>query len=149
MKFLTFVCFAGVLVGLNACATRGPDVPSMSEKLRESTGQNGRACVRDMEVRGYGVLRNNVLSIDGGRRYYLATVLPGCTDMSTSARAFFSGSFGEICGQSMHRMVTRDSSCTINQVFRFDDREQAFAVYNEVLERREELRSAAAEEERQ
>lgn len=148
MKYLMAFCCGSALLALTACATQGPEVPSVAEMLRESTGQNGRACVRDANFRGYGVLKHNVLSIDGGRNYYLATVLPGCTDMTTSARAMFSGSFGEICGQSMHQMTTRGSSCTINQMFRFDNREQAFSVYNQVIERRDQLRRVGDEDDR-
>lgn len=145
MKTLAIACLTGVVLTLSACATPGRDVPSMTEMLRESTGQDGRACVRETDLRGYGVLRDNVLSIDGRRNYYLATVLPGCTDLATSARTMFMGGFGEICGRSMHRVVTRGSACTINQVFQFDNRDDAFATYHEIMEQREELRRGEEE----
>ncbi|HEX7025633.1 MAG TPA: DUF6491 family protein [Gammaproteobacteria bacterium] len=130
---------------LSSCAT-GPDVPGMSEMLRESTGQNGRACVRLSDIRGYGVLENDVVSIDGRTEYYLATVLPGCTDLQTSVRTLFRGDFGEVCGQTMDSLSTRGDTCTINQMFEFDNREEAFATFNDILDRRKEMKRLASEQ---
>lgn len=143
MKVSVTLGTAALVVVLASCATTR-DVPRMGEMLRETTGQNGRACVRLSDIRGYGVLKDNVVSIDGFRNYYLATVLPGCIDLQTSARAMFSGDFGEICGQTMDSIATRGDRCSINQVFEFENREEAFATYNDVLERREELKRSAS-----
>lgn len=144
MKELKIPLVAVLAALLASCAT-GREVPSMSEMLRESTGQNGRACVRLSDIRGYGVLENNVVSIDGRTEYYLATVLPGCTDLQTSVRTLFRGDFGELCGQTMDSLSTRGDTCTINQMFEFDNREEAFATFNDILDRRKELKRLASE----
>lgn len=133
---------AGAMAMLVAgCTTTGNDVPSVADMLREDTGQNGRACIRQTDMRGYGILKNRVLSIDGQRNYYLATVHPGCTDLQTGARSIFSGSFGEICGQRMDAIATQGDLCTIGQIYEFENREAAFETYNAIQERREELKS--------
>lgn len=137
--------FTAILAG---CAT-GRDVPRISEMLRDNTGQDGRACVRVDDIQGYGVLENDVISIDSfGREYYLATVLPGCLDLATSPAIRFRGDFGEICGQSGDTIVTGlltgESSCTIGQMFEFGSREEAFATYNDVLRERATLQDQAS-----
>lgn len=128
---------------LASCASTGRDVPRVGKMLSEATGQNGRACVRVNDIQGYGVLEGNVLSIDGRTGYYLATVLPGCTDLQTSARALFSGGFGEFCGRTGNKVVTGGDQCTIGQMFEFENREEAFATYDAVLERRKALQHPA------
>jgi len=110
----------------------------MATMLREATGQNGRACVRLADIRSYGVLKHDVVSINAFNGYYLATVLPGCLDLQSSIGALFRGSFGEVCGGAMNRIVTDDDQCLINQVFEFEDRDEAFAIFDSILERRDE-----------
>lgn len=140
MKLLRTFATAAVVAGLTACAQMGErDMPSVDRMLSENTGQNGRACVRLSDIQSYGVLEDNLVSINGRRDYYLATVLPGCVDLQTSMRALFSGDFGEVCGQTMDRVVTQDDQCTINHIYQFDNRDEAFAAYHEVLERRKEM----------
>lgn len=141
LKIYGIVAFTTVLA---SCATTS-DVPDIGQMLRETTGQNGRACVRVDDIRGYGVLKDDVVSIDSMSDYYLATVLPGCIDLQTSVRALFSGDFGEICGRTMDSVVTRGDRCTINQMFEFESREEAFATFNQVRERREELKRVASD----
>lgn len=144
MKRLRLFCIGVFGVALASCAT-GPDVPRMSEMLSEATGQNGRACVEVDDIQGYGVLENDVVSIDAfGGEYYLATVLPGCIDLQTSVRALFESDFFEICGQSGDSIVTGGDRCTIGQIYEFESRDEAFATFNSVLERREELRGTAS-----
>jgi hypothetical protein len=135
LKILSLTACAAVLT---ACASTG-GTPRMGKMLSENTGQNGRACVRLGDIRGYGVLDDGVVSIDGGTRYYLATFLPGCNDLETSARAAFDGDFGEVCGRSMNRIVSDGDSCVINQMFEFESREAAFAAYDLALADRKAL----------
>ncbi len=130
LKIMTLTLLAGLV---SACATQS-DAPSMSKLLAKETVQNGRACFRQSDIRGFGVPDSNLVSIDGRQKYYLATVLPGCINLQTSARAFFSGDFFEVCGQTGDRIVTRDESCTINQVFEFETRDQAFETLEKVKE---------------
>lgn len=143
MKGSRFLGAAACAVVLSACASTGREVPRLSAMLADETGQNGRACVRLSEIQGYGVLDDNVLSIDATRNYYLATVLPGCNDLQTSARTLFSGKFGEVCGGGKDRIATGGDSCSIRQMFEFENREQAFAAFNAVREERKALLKAA------
>lgn len=137
MKRLTILGVAASATVLSGCATT--DLPSMSEMLRDATEQDGRACVREPDIDGYGVLENNVISIDGGQDYYLATVLPGCNNLATSIGVVFADNFGEICGQRGDELYTDEDSCQIHQVFEFDDREEAFETFNDVMEVREQM----------
>ncbi len=139
MKPLKILSLTLLAVLVSACATQ-KDVPSMSKLLATETVQNGRACVRQSDIRSYGVPEDDIISIDGRSKYYLATVLPGCVNLMTSARAFFDGDFFEICGQTGDRIVTSDESCTINQVFEFENRDQAFETLNRVQEQRKNMR---------
>lgn len=139
---ITF-CIVIYTVVLASCATTGRDIPDVGKMLRDTTGQNGRACIRQSDIRGFGVLENDVVSIDGTRKYYLATVMPGCHDLHTSVRAMFSGGFGEVCGGSTNKIVTRGDRCIIRQMFEFKNREEAFAAHNAVLEERKALKNKA------
>lgn len=140
MKGLKILSAAACAATLAACASTGRDVPRLGTMLSDGTGQNGRACIRLGDIQGYGVLKDDIVSIDGVRNYYLATVLPGCNDLPTSIGILFSGDFGEICGQTMDRIVTGGDQCVINQVFEFEDREEAFATYRAIREQREALK---------
>jgi hypothetical protein len=144
MKRLMISGIAICTVVLASCASTGGDIPKVANMLRDTTGQNGRACVRQSDIQGYGVLENDVVSIDGTRKYYLATVLPGCIDLQTSVRALFSGGFGEVCGGTMNKIVTRGDQCTINQMFEFENRKAAFDTYNSILEQRKTLKSSTS-----
>lgn len=137
MKRLVILGIAALAAVLSGCATT--NLPGMSEMLRDTTDQNGRACVRESDIDGYGVLENDVISIDGGQDYYLATVLPGCNNLATSIGLMFSNNFGEICGQSGDEVRTDRETCQIHQVFQFDDREEAFDAFNDVMEARERM----------
>lgn len=140
MKLPKLFGVTALVAVLVSCASTENRVPQLSEFLRETTGQNGRACVRSMDIQGYGVRKNDVISIDARRRYYLATVHPGCTDLATSAAAMFSGDFYEVCGGRMDRVITRDNQCTINRMFEFENREEAFGAYEKAMQKREETR---------
>ena len=123
---------------LTACASPGSSSRKMGVMLGQTTGQNGRACIRQSDIRGYGVLKGDVITIDGSRGYYLATVLPGCTDLNTSVGAMFSGGFGEICGGGMDSLATTGGDrCVIGKIYRFESREQAFAAYKESFDQRQ------------
>lgn len=141
MKILAISSLITLSLALLSCAAN-QNVPNYNELLGDVTGQNGRACVRTSDIDGYGVLSGDVISIDGGFNYYLATVLPGCMDLNTSIAAMFSSDFGEVCGQSMDRMYTGGDQCTINRMYEFENRGEAFAAYNQAKARREEIRES-------
>lgn len=143
MKVSMFFGSAALAAVLASCASTG-NVPKVGQMLRETTGQNGRACIRQNEIQSYGVLKDNVISIDSlDGHYYLATVLPGCVDLQTSVHALFSGNFGEICGQTADSIVTGGDRCSINQIFEFDNRKEAFDTYNQILEKRKSMKSSS------
>lgn len=124
------------ILSLSACATT--ETASISAALRETTGQNGRVCVRTDDIQSYGVRDNNALNIDGFRNYYVMTVRPGCHDLSLSAAAMFAGDFAEVCGGRMDKLVTGDSWCTVEHIFEFDNRDEAFSAYDEAQAWREQ-----------
>ncbi len=127
--------------GLAACTTTGKDVPPFHKVLSDSVEQNGRACVRHSDIRGYGVLDHEVISIDGRRKYYLATVMPGCNTLDTSPSALFEERFSEVCGGGMHKLYTDNDHCTLRQMFEFENREAAFEAHRKAVERYDALRS--------
>lgn len=131
---------AGLLSG---CATGDGSLPAFHQILQETTGQNGRACIRHSDIRGYGVLDQDVISIDGRREYYLATVMPGCHSLGTSPRALFEERFSEVCGGGRDKVYIQDDHCTIRQIFEFEDREAAFAAHQKAMDKRAELKDAA------
>lgn len=140
MNGLNIFGVAACATVLASCASMGGETSKVGALLDEATGQNGRACVRVSDIEGYGVLQDNVISIDGRGEHYLATVQPGCEELPASARILFSGDFGEVCGQAMDEIVMGEDRCTINKVFEFDDRDDAMDAYNAILERREKLK---------
>jgi hypothetical protein len=140
MKKLKILGAAACAVFISSCTTMGKDSPKLGSLLGDTTGQNGRACVKVGDIEGYGILEDSVLSIEGeDGEHFLATVTPGCEDLPTTARLQFSGDFGEVCGQAMDEIVMEDNRCTINQLFEFDDRDDAMDAYHATLELREHM----------
>lgn len=135
MKRLAVLGVATSVTVLSGCATT--DLPSMSEMLSDVTEQSGRACVRESDIDGYGVLENNVISIDAGDDYYLATVSPECDNLASSGSGQFGDNFGEICGKGSVELSGARDACEIHQVFEFENREEAFAAFNDVMTARE------------
>lgn len=134
---LIIAASTAALAGCSNTASR----PNISYVLLDNTGQNGRACINTSDIRGYGLLDQDVISIDAGRHYYLATVMPGCIDLASSTRAIFSSRFAQVCGGGMDRIHTQDDSCTIRTIFEFDNRETAFEVHGSAIK----ARNAAAD----
>lgn len=130
----------GAAAVLAACASphKNP-APSVADLLMDASGQKGRACVRQNDIRGYGVLDNNWVSVDATRNYYLARLMPGCNSMATSPRAAFESRTYEVCGGGRSQLHTADDSCTIRYLFEFENREEAFAAYNAAVGTREEM----------
>ncbi|WP_024460550.1 DUF6491 family protein [Marinimicrobium sp. LS-A18] len=146
MKLWKLCATAPLLAALSACTTTGESVPSFYDVLAETAGQNGRACVRHSDIRGYGVLDHDVISIDGRRNYYLATVMPGCNALDTSPSALFEERFSEVCGGGMHKVYAGGDHCTIRQMYEFENREAAFEAHRNAVERYDALREAAEQE---
>ena len=140
MKYTRQCLTIQIIAGLAACTSMDSKLPSISDTLREATSQNGRACVRTSDIRGYGV-QDDVVNIDADSDYYIVTVHPGCLDLQTSMAVMFSGGFSEICGGRIDKIITQDNECSINQIFEFDNRDAAFEAYGKAIIKREELRS--------
>ncbi|WP_133469595.1 DUF6491 family protein [Paraglaciecola marina] len=146
MLKVTFV-LVGVLI-LTSCSSLGVDLPSHDELLRIETEQDGRACVRQRSIRGYGSLDDDVISISssGKKRYYLATTFMNCNSLLTSFKAGFKGDFFEVCGGRNDKIITSDEACPIKSIFEFENREAAFAAYEKVEKTRDDLRADAKKE---
>ncbi|WP_049722823.1 DUF6491 family protein [Gilvimarinus polysaccharolyticus] len=125
-----------VLVTALVSCSNTAKLPNISSVLLDSTGQNGRACIKANDIRGYGVLEQDVISIDARNRYYLATVLPGCIDLASSSRAMFGSRSYEVCGGGMGQVQTGGDNCTIRHIFEFDNREAAFAAHDSAVKAR-------------
>ena len=126
MKYSAYV--VGLLsVFLIACSSTDKfPQKQVDASLRELTGQDGKACLKNRDIRGYGVLSNSAISIDGGRKYYIATVRPGCLNLQTSFRVAFEKRFDEVCGGGLHKLFPGDGeNCIIRAIYEFNDRASA------------------------
>jgi hypothetical protein len=134
-----------LFLSLNSCSSLGVNLPSYDELLRAQTEQDGRACVRQHNIRGYGLLSNDVVSINatGKNRYYLATTLLQCNSLQTSFTAGFKGNFSELCGGGRDKILTNEESCPIKSIFEFKSREEAFSSFEKADKIRQDLRSEA------
>lgn len=135
-------------LSLVSCASLGVNLPSHDELLKSETGQNGRACVRQHNIRGYGMLDDEVISISatGKSRYYLITILLRCHSLQTSFSAGFKGDFSQLCGGGRDKILTSEESCPIKSIFEFKSREDAFATFEKVDKIRQDLKKEAQEQ---
>jgi hypothetical protein len=140
---LTIIAF----LSLVSCISLGVNLPSYDKLLKAQTEQDGRACVRQRNIRGYGMLDDNVISINvGGKNsYYLVTTLYKCNSLQTSFSAGFKGDFLELCGGGRDKILTTEESCPIKSIFEFESREEAFAIFENVDKIRQDLRKKAQE----
>lgn len=142
MKLSPLLFLVPVISLFSACTTTGNNVPNVSELLRDTTGQNGRACIRTSDIQGYGIQEDGVVNVDSTKGYYIATLRPGCMDLYTSMGTIFSGDFNEICGGRIDKVITQSGECSINQIFEFKNRDEAMAGYERVVEKRNEIRAS-------
>ena len=135
MAFLSFV----------SCSSLGVNLPSYDKLLKAQTEQDGRACVRQHNIRGYGMLEDDVISINasGKNRYYLVTTMFQCHSLQTSFTAGFKGDFLELCGGGRDKILTSEESCPIKSIFEFKSRKEAFETFEKVDEIRQNLRKEA------
>jgi hypothetical protein len=80
--FLVIVAFFNLV----SCSSLDVNLPKFDDLLKVQTAQDGKACVRQRNIRGYGMLDDDVVSISasGGNRYYLVTTLFQCQSLKTS-----------------------------------------------------------------
>jgi len=134
---------------LVSCSSLGVNLPSYDELLRTQSAQDGRACVRQHNIRGFGMLEDDVISISasGRSRYYLVTTLFRCHSLQTSFAAGFKGDFSELCGGGRDKILTSEESCPIKSIFEFESQEDAFATFEKVDIIRQNLKKEAQEKE--
>ncbi|NNU15531.1 hypothetical protein HK107_04260 [Parvularcula sp. ZS-1/3] len=119
------------LAALTGCASTGAST-DLTDALSEITGQNGRACVDQRDIQGFGLVSNRTLSINTRTSsYYLATTQLACDPLGVDVRGAFGGRFSETCGGRGDRFNTASGSCQIKAIYRFDSREAAFAAADE------------------
>ena len=126
-----------VLAIAGCSSTSYQPVPQeMIEALSETTGQNGRECMRVSDISGYGILNDSVLSVSSKfRKHYLLVTLFRCPEMEISSAALFKGSFTELCGGGRDSVIAGNRRCPVQGVFEFENREAAFAAYDRAIER--------------
>ena len=141
-KYLIYIVTSGFVLGLMACSSMQTNLPDYDELFKAQTKQNGRACIRESDIDGYGVLEDNVVSMSGRRpnEYFLLTTLYHCQALTTSFQAAFVGGFSELCGGGRDKIFTGGDSCPIQSIFKFDSREHAFAAFDKATETRNQLR---------
>lgn len=142
MKTIT-VSFLITIIMISACSSNtNLNVPHLSQLLKEESGQNGRSCIRTSNIRGYAV-NSDILTIEAGRQYYLATTLYRCHELDFAAKAAFSSRFHQICGSSNAYVITSSGRCPIHQIFEFDDKTAAFAMLDKIEEKQQAMKEAA------
>ena len=145
MRVFTFFLIVVAFFNLVSCSSLGVNLPSYDNLLKAQTEQDGRACVRQRNIRGYGMLDGDVISISasGKNRYYLVTTLFQCQSLQTSFSAGFKGDFFELCGGGRDRILTSEESCPIKSIFEFESREKAFASFEKADNIRQDLKQEA------
>ncbi len=143
---IPFISIGLMSLVLASCGTNNkPSTPRISSLLAEQTQQDGRACVRDYQIRGYNVKHWDIILLDAGRKHYVATTFQRCSELSSSNEAIFFSRFHEICGGSS-KVITRDGNCTIDKIFEFDNRDEAKAAVEQAFEARQQARTNTLEE---
>ena len=129
------------VAGLTACDTTSASLPKNDELLLNVTEQDGRSCIRQRDIRGFGVIDDDLLSVDinRNREFYLVTTIFQCQSLGVSPRVAFDGDFLEICGGGRHRVITGEESCPIKSVYKFDSQKAAFDAIDEIEAQREAL----------
>lgn len=141
MKLYQSLGITFFVVGLIGCAS-SVNLPSYDTLLAEQTEQNGRECIRESDIWGYGVLDDHVISIDSRRKneYFLATTILQCNSLSFGPQAAFVSRFGEFCGGGADKVVTHEEACLVKSLYKFESKEQALAAYNQAKDKRQQIR---------
>lgn len=135
LRYALIVTTVSSITALSGCTSSSNkhSAPSISNALSQVSGQNGQECIRVSNIRGYAVNNDNVIAIDATNKYYLATTLYTCHDISTAPRALFDSRFSEACGGSAY-IITRDARCPIQKIYEFENRRAAFEVLDQAKE---------------
>lgn len=141
MKLTRTVLCLFALSTLSACSSLTANLPSNDTLLGELTEQNGRACIRSNDINGFGVLDDDVISIDARRgEYYLVTTLFRCNSLSISPKIAFKGNFANFCGGGGDSIITGDEACPVKAIYKFNSSKEALDAFAELTNKRAELR---------
>lgn len=123
-------------------------LPNNNALLASVTEQDGRACLREDDIRGFGILDDDVISVESRRRgeYFIFTTLYHCPSIQFSPQLAFSAAFNELCGGGRDKVISGDEICPIRSVFKFENRQQAFDAFAKVEEKRAQLKEELAKE---
>jgi len=139
-QMTALICASLLIAGCSATQKSSSGTPSMDQMLAQLTEQDGRACIRISDIKGYGPLSDHMLSVSGRRKeHFLVTTMYSCLSMSDSLGVAFSASFAEVCGGGMSRVTTRSESCPIKHIFKFASRDDAFTTIDVAKARREAI----------
>ena len=145
-SLLVILSFAALAVTGCASTAYQPNPAEINSALRQITGQDGRACVRQRDIDGFGALSDTVLSVsDKFRGHYLMITRYSCPGMEVASRALFEGAFTEFCGQR-DSITTRGGRCPILSVYTFENRDAAFEAHDQAIEAARTRRDTAGSE---
>ena len=137
---LTAIASSLIVAVLTGCASSPANLPSYDELLKAETEQDGKTCIRQSDINGYGVLGNDIISVDARRKkHYLITTLYRCNSLNTGFQAGFDGNYFDFC-PIRDKIITIDESCPVKSIFEFDSRKDAFAAFEKVEAIRDEAR---------
>ncbi len=145
-------CVAAIL-GISGCSqlvdNTSTPIPNYDALLQAQTKQNGRACIRESDINGYGVLADDVISVSVSKRnqYFLVSTLYRCHSLSISPAIVFSGSFSEFCGGGHDKILTVNEACPVQNIFEFSSREAAFDAFEKAKHTRDEIRESNKKQE--
>lgn len=142
MKYLKVIFTLCTILSLSACSSLVANLPSNDKLLQEYTEQDGKECIRDGNIRGFGVLADDVVSVESRLRgeYYLMTTIYRCHSLGFSVQVAFVGNFAEFCSGGGDKIHTGEEACPIKSIFKFESRELAFEAYEAITEKRKALR---------
>lgn len=145
LKRLGFSFGLSAAVGMLMACTHSTSnsAPKIADILAQATGQDGRACIRTGNIRGYAANRGTI-TIDAGRQYYIATTLYRCNNLETAPAALFDSRYSEACGGSSY-VITRGERCPINRIYKFESRKAALDTLTAAEEKQKEIANSTAE----
>ncbi|MCZ6665982.1 MAG: DUF6491 family protein [Gammaproteobacteria bacterium] len=114
---------ATILVG---CATSAPD-QDLDAEIREITGQDGRTCIENRQIKGFGEASEHTITIRGtGGRYYVLTMRGSCRHLRHSLDIALDPRDHELCGVRNDRIIVDGETCYVKSVFKFPGRDEAY-----------------------
>lgn len=105
------------------------------------TEQDGKACIRQADINGYGVLDDYSITVDArGKKHYIVTTMYRCSTLNTGFQAGFDGDNFDFC-PIRDKIITIDQACPVKAIYEFESRQEAFDAYEKVKDIRQTLKS--------